>query len=285
MFKEVLSLMSSSVENKPINLRNQKMKDLVQKNERISRMNRSLNKELEKIRELSLKENKELKVKILILENKLKDSNERLGVLKHEIELRDDSLDRAKRLENVLRVKLSEHENQERVFNDKLNETNKVINKMSSRSNKIETLIKIGKHPSDKRGLRYVNEKITPSTNKSTFVKTSSKLNVGTLSNGKAMDATGGASTLTIDVKEKIQQGQRQYSSSSNEKGKASRVIHQRVYHLPPRSNLPDMFPHSDDSFLLHSVVVPRAAIKDATSTLDSVPSDWFTTRKKTGFH
>ncbi|KAL5770271.1 hypothetical protein ACOSP7_014425 [Xanthoceras sorbifolium] len=56
------------------------------------------------------------------------------------------------------------------------------------------------------------------------------------------------------------------------------------VYHLPPGSYLPDMFPHSDDPFLLHSVVVPGAAIKDATSTLDSVPSDWFTTRKKQVF-
>ncbi|KAK3229844.1 hypothetical protein Dsin_001725 [Dipteronia sinensis] len=67
-----------------------------------------------------------------------------------------------------------------------------MISKMSSSSNTVETLIKIGTHPSDKRGLGYVNEKITPSTNKPTFVKASSKLNVGTLSNGKAMDATGG---------------------------------------------------------------------------------------------
>lgn len=56
------------------------------------------------------------------------------------------------------------------------------------------------------------------------------------------------------------------------------------AYHLPPGSVLPDSFPHCDDSFLLHSVVVPGAAIKDATSTLDSVPSDWFTTRKKQVF-
>lgn len=56
------------------------------------------------------------------------------------------------------------------------------------------------------------------------------------------------------------------------------------VYHLPPGSNLPDFFPHSDDTFLLYSVVVPGAAIKDATSTLDSVPNDCFATRKKQVF-
>lgn len=56
------------------------------------------------------------------------------------------------------------------------------------------------------------------------------------------------------------------------------------AHHLPPGSVLPDSFPHCDDSFLLHSVVVPGAAIKDATSTLDSVPIDWFTTRKKQVF-
>ncbi|KAJ0078503.1 hypothetical protein Patl1_22814 [Pistacia atlantica] len=41
--------------------------------------------------------------------------------------------------------------------------------------------------------------------------------------------------------------------------------------------------PH-DDSFLLHSIVVPGAAIKDAKSTFDAAPSDWFTTRKKQVF-
>ncbi|XP_044480506.1 protein VAPYRIN-like [Mangifera indica] len=56
------------------------------------------------------------------------------------------------------------------------------------------------------------------------------------------------------------------------------------VYQLPVGSNLPDSFPHSDDSFLLHSVVVPGAAIKDAKSTFDAVPNDWFTTRKKQVF-
>ncbi|KAJ6360193.1 hypothetical protein OIU77_004239 [Salix suchowensis] len=55
-------------------------------------------------------------------------------------------------------------------------------------------------------------------------------------------------------------------------------------YHLSLGSLLPETFPHSEDSFLLHSVVVPGAAIKDATSCMDSVPSDWFTTRKKQVF-
>ncbi|CAN0913522.1 Protein VAPYRIN [Linum grandiflorum] len=56
------------------------------------------------------------------------------------------------------------------------------------------------------------------------------------------------------------------------------------TYILPPASNLPDAFPRSEDSFLLHSVVVPGAAIKDPTSALDAVPNDWFTTRKKQVF-
>lgn len=56
------------------------------------------------------------------------------------------------------------------------------------------------------------------------------------------------------------------------------------VYHLSPGSNLPDSFPNSHDSFLLHSVVVPGAAPKDYSSTYDAVPSDWFTTKKKQVF-
>ena len=56
------------------------------------------------------------------------------------------------------------------------------------------------------------------------------------------------------------------------------------VYHLRPGLFLPDSFPLSDDSFLLHSVVVPGAAIKDSTSSFDAVPNDWFTTRKKQVF-
>ncbi|XP_028766880.1 uncharacterized protein LOC114724652 [Neltuma alba] len=56
------------------------------------------------------------------------------------------------------------------------------------------------------------------------------------------------------------------------------------VYHLPPGATLPHSYPHSDDSFLLHSVVVPGAAIKEPSSMFDSVPNDWFTTKKKQVF-
>ncbi|XP_068340740.1 protein VAPYRIN-like [Pyrus communis] len=56
------------------------------------------------------------------------------------------------------------------------------------------------------------------------------------------------------------------------------------VYHLPPGSSLPDSFPYCHDSFLLHSVVVPGAAIKVSSSTFDAVPNDWFTTKKKQVF-
>ncbi|WMV52538.1 hypothetical protein MTR67_045923 [Solanum verrucosum] len=59
------------------------------------------------------------------------------------------------------------------------------------------------------------------------------------------------------------------------------------IYHLPPNTTLPNTFPHSDDSFLLHSVVAPGAAINNkATSPtlLDMVPIDWFTTKKKQVF-
>lgn len=56
------------------------------------------------------------------------------------------------------------------------------------------------------------------------------------------------------------------------------------TYHPSPGSNLPISFPHSDDSFLLHSVLVPGAAIKEPSSMFDAVPNDWFTTRKKQVF-
>jgi hypothetical protein len=56
------------------------------------------------------------------------------------------------------------------------------------------------------------------------------------------------------------------------------------VYHLPPGSNLPHSFPLCDDAFLLHSVVVPGAAIKEPSSMFDAVPNDWFTTKKKQVF-
>ncbi|KAI3738441.1 hypothetical protein L2E82_28473 [Cichorium intybus] len=56
------------------------------------------------------------------------------------------------------------------------------------------------------------------------------------------------------------------------------------TYDFPQNSSLPVSFPYSDDSFLLHSVVVPGASAKNPSSTHDSVPSDWFTTRKKQVF-
>ncbi|KAJ4829038.1 hypothetical protein Tsubulata_039590 [Turnera subulata] len=56
------------------------------------------------------------------------------------------------------------------------------------------------------------------------------------------------------------------------------------THHLPPGSVLPDTFPHCEDLFLLHSVVAPGAAIKEPTSTIDAVPPDWFTTKKKQVF-
>ncbi|CAJ1947980.1 unnamed protein product [Sphenostylis stenocarpa] len=40
--------------------------------------------------------------------------------------------------------------------------------------------------------------------------------------------------------------------------------------------SLPHSFPHSNDSFLLHSVLVPGAAIREPSSMFDAVPSDWF---------
>ncbi|XP_068650583.1 protein VAPYRIN-like [Aristolochia californica] len=56
------------------------------------------------------------------------------------------------------------------------------------------------------------------------------------------------------------------------------------TYLMPPGSTVPDSGPHSDDSFLLHSVVLPGAAVKEPSSTFDSVPNDWFTTKKKQVF-
>ncbi|KAF8369434.1 hypothetical protein HHK36_032555 [Tetracentron sinense] len=53
-----------------------------------------------------------------------------------------------------------------------------------------------------------------------------------------------------------------------------STLVLEITYVSPPNSNLPDSFPHSDDSFLLHSVVVPGAAVKDPSSTFDSIPND-----------
>jgi hypothetical protein len=56
------------------------------------------------------------------------------------------------------------------------------------------------------------------------------------------------------------------------------------VYHLPPGSNLLHSFPHYDDSILLHSMVVPGAAIKEPLFVFNAVPNDLFTTKKKQVF-
>ncbi|KAL0426643.1 UNVERIFIED_CONTAM: hypothetical protein Slati_2839100 [Sesamum latifolium] len=53
------------------------------------------------------------------------------------------------------------------------------------------------------------------------------------------------------------------------------------TYNLPPNSSLPHRFPFCDDSFVLQSVVAPGASIKNPPSTYDSVPSEWFTNKKK----
>ncbi|KAH6756702.1 hypothetical protein C2S53_001104 [Perilla frutescens var. hirtella] len=52
-------------------------------------------------------------------------------------------------------------------------------------------------------------------------------------------------------------------------------------YQLPPNSPLPHRYPHCDDSFILQSVVAPGAPLKNPSSTYDSVPSEWFTNKKK----
>ncbi|OIV90077.1 hypothetical protein TanjilG_01531 [Lupinus angustifolius] len=56
------------------------------------------------------------------------------------------------------------------------------------------------------------------------------------------------------------------------------------IYYFSSGSILPHSFPHSQDSFLLHSVIVPGALIKGPCSMFDAVPSDWFTTKKKQVF-
>ncbi|KAI3743365.1 hypothetical protein L1987_61072 [Smallanthus sonchifolius] len=61
-------------------------------------------------------------------------------------------------------------------------------------------------------------------------------------------------------------------------------VMVEITYDFPPNSSFPGSFPYCDDSFMLHSVVVPGAAVKNPSSTHDSVPIDWFTTRKKQVF-
>ena len=247
---EVYSFVASFVE--PIDLDEKKINDLTLEDERLSKVNMSLNKKLDN-HGLSSKDFNELKDKIMSLELNLKDSNNRLKILKEEIERRDTSLASAKRLESMLKAKLSEHLTQEekykqwlaksredvrksdnilekyaiknKMLSDKLDEANWWINKISSSSNKLESLIISGKHPCDKRGLGYINEKETPSTNKSTFVNASVESHVGTLSQGKAMKATGGASSST-----RISKGrsQCQGATTSNAKDGASNVGLQR---------------------------------------------------------
>ncbi|CAH1438055.1 unnamed protein product [Lactuca virosa] len=56
------------------------------------------------------------------------------------------------------------------------------------------------------------------------------------------------------------------------------------TYDFHQNSSLPTSVPYCDDTFLLHSVVVPGAAMKNPSSTHDSVPNDWFTARKKQVF-
>ncbi|PWA35686.1 Ankyrin repeat-containing protein [Artemisia annua] len=61
-------------------------------------------------------------------------------------------------------------------------------------------------------------------------------------------------------------------------------VVVEIIYEVSQSSSLPGSFPYCDDSFLLHSMVVPGAAVKNPSSTHDSIPIDWFTTRKKQVF-
>ncbi|KAK1404603.1 MSP domain-containing protein [Heracleum sosnowskyi] len=61
-------------------------------------------------------------------------------------------------------------------------------------------------------------------------------------------------------------------------------VTIQITYESHQHSVVPESFPYCDDSFLLHSVVVPGAAVKKSTSTFDTIPNEWFTSRKKQVF-
>ncbi|KAK0593801.1 hypothetical protein LWI29_011015 [Acer saccharum] len=124
MIKEVYSYVASFVEH--IDLDEKKINDLTFENERLSKVNMSLNKKLED-HALGSKEFDELKDKILSLELNLKDSNDRLGILKQEIEQRDCSLVNAKKLENVLKSKLNEHLNQEKKYEQWLDKSHKDV--------------------------------------------------------------------------------------------------------------------------------------------------------------
>ncbi|KAI9193806.1 hypothetical protein LWI28_000343 [Acer negundo] len=111
MIKEVCSYVASFVE--PIDLDEKKINDLILENEHLSNVNKSLNKKLDN-HGLGSKDFNELKDKILSLEMNLNNSNDRLSILKLEIEQRDNSLVSARRLENMLKAKLSKHLNQEK---------------------------------------------------------------------------------------------------------------------------------------------------------------------------
>ncbi|GFY98029.1 hypothetical protein Acr_12g0005700 [Actinidia rufa] len=83
----------------------------------------------------------------------------------------------------------------------------------------------------------------------------------------------------------RIEQGQRCYGELTLRNVMYTMPV---AFRLQPgnkaRYTLPDSFPHCNDAFQLHSVVVPGAAVKDASSTFDSVPNDWFTAKKKQVF-
>ena len=124
MIKEVCSYVASFVEH--IDLDEKKIDDLIFENERLSNVNMSLNKKLEN-HDLGSKEFNELKDKILSLELNLKDSNDRRSILKQEIEQRDISLVSAKRLENMLKAKISEHLTQEKNYEQWLDKSHKDV--------------------------------------------------------------------------------------------------------------------------------------------------------------
>src|SRR4029077_12768871 len=124
MIKEVCSYVASFVEH--IDLDEKKIDDLIFENERLSNVNMSLNKKLEN-HDLGSKEFNELRSSILSLELNLEDSNDRLGILKQEIEQRDCSLVNAKKLENVLKSKLNEHLNQEKKYEQRLDKSCKDV--------------------------------------------------------------------------------------------------------------------------------------------------------------
>ena len=128
MIKEVCSYVASFVEH--IDLDEKKISDLTLENEHLSKVNMSLNKKLEN-HGLCSKDFNDLKDKILSLEMNLKDNNDRLSILKKEIEQMDSSLVSAKTLENMLKAKFSEHLNQEKKYEQWLNNVRIMLNSKS----------------------------------------------------------------------------------------------------------------------------------------------------------